>query len=247
MRVTILGRWAPFAPAGGAGTAYLVEACGVNLLLDGGPGSLSRLQEFLDPAELTGVLVSHLHEDHIADLHSLQYAVWTARKTGRLPDPLRIYAPLEPAEPRRWLEPAIPGLVEVHPLPVAEGMQFGDVRLRWHRTDHPRPCWAVRIDCPTGSLVYTGDTGTGIDLAGFAAGADILLTEATYTAATGSERAAFGHQTGAEAGALAVRAGVRKLLLTHLRPGIDPEEVLAEARAVCPVAELAEERKVYIA
>ncbi|MFZ5824226.1 MAG: MBL fold metallo-hydrolase [Bacillota bacterium] len=247
MKLTILGRWAPFAPAGGAGTGYLVEAGGANLLLDGGPGTLSRLQELLDPARLTAVFVSHLHEDHIADLHSLQYAIWVAQRAGRCTGPLPIYAPLEPAGPRQWLEPLIPGTVEVRPLPVDEGLQIGELSLRWHPTDHPRPCWAVRIDGPTGSLVYTGDTGTAIDLAPFAAGVDLLLTEATYTQATGAERATYGHQTGAEAGELAVRAGVGKLLLTHLRPGIDPAEVLAEARAFCPVAELVEERESYTA
>lgn len=241
MQLTVLGRSAPFPPAGGAGPAYLVEGGGTSLLLDGGSGTLARLQQRLDAGRLGAVLVSHLHEDHIADLYGLQFVAWEALKAGRRTEPLPIYAPEAPADVRRWLRPAFDGAIDLRPLPVAAGLTLAGLACRFARTDHPIPCWAMRITDGQRVLVYTGDTGVGTDLAPFAAGADLLLAEATYSEATGQARAAFGHMTGAEAAQLARRAGVGRLLLTHLNPTADAAAVLAEARAIFPAAELAAE------
>jgi ribonuclease BN (tRNA processing enzyme) len=46
-----------------------------------------------------------------------------------------------------------------------------------------------------------------------------------------------GHMTAGDSGRLAVRSGVRLLILTHLRPWHDQTKLLAEAAAIakCPV------------
>lgn len=241
MQLTTLGRYAPYAAAGGACSGYLLQGGGTALLLDGGPGTLSRLQERICPSSLGAVIVSHLHEDHMADLYGLQFPIRDAIRSGRRTDPLPVYAPPEPRESHRWLEPVIPGVIDLRPMPPAEGLQVGGLALRFCRTDHPYPCYAVRITDGRRTLVYTGDTGTGIDLAPFAAGADLLVTEATYTEATGDGRAALGHMTAAEAAGLAVRSGVGRLLLSHLSPGADLQLLLAEARAIFAASDLAME------
>lgn len=245
MRITVLGRYAPFAPVGGAGPSYLLESAGASLLLDGGTGTLARLQQKIDVAKLGAVLVSHLHEDHIADLHSLQFAAWEAMKAGRLTVRLPIYAPEEPADVRRWLHPAFDGAIELLPLPVDKGLVVGDLTCTFHRTDHPIPCWAMRITDGQRVFVYTGDTGVGVDLAPFTAGANLVLAEAPHCEATGQTRATFGHMTGAEAASLARRAGAGRLLLTHQHPSVDSDQVLAEARAIFPATELAGEMITY--
>lgn len=244
MQLTVLGRYAPFAPAGGACSAYLVEGGGAALLLDGGPGTLARLQERLEIETLGAVVVSHLHEDHIADLYGLQFPIAAAIRAGRRAGPLPIYAPLEPCEVRRWLEPVVPGAVDLRPIPEA-GLTVGGLRLSFSRTDHPLPCWATRITDGERALVFTGDTGTGVDLAPFAWGADLLLAEAPYTEATGQGRAALGHLTGAEAALLGSRAGVGRVLLSHLSPFADLGVLLAEARAFFGPTDLAEEMARY--
>lgn len=246
MHVTVLGRHAPYAPAGGACNGYLVEGGGAALLLDGGPGAVARLQERLEIAALNAVVVSHLHEDHIADLYGLQFPIWEAIQSGRRSAPLSVYAPLEPGGVRRWLEPAIAGAIALFPLTADVQLAVGGLTLRFHQTDHTLPCYASRISDGDRTLVYTGDTGTGADdLAAFAVGADLLLTEATFTEANGQNRRALGHLSAAEAAWLARRSGAGRLLLTHLHPAADLAQLLAEATAVFPATALAEERRVY--
>ena len=62
-----------------------------------------------------------------------------------------------------------------------------------------------------------------------ATGADVFLCEASWTDAP--ERPKHLHLSGAEAGRMAARAGVRQLLLTHIPPWTSREDVIAEAKA----------------
>lgn len=241
MLVTVLGRYSPYAPTGGACSGYLVQSGGVNLLLDGGPGTLPRMQMQLSVRDLTAVLVSHLHPDHTADLHSLQYLVLD-QAPERAPVP--VYAPDVPNPDRHWLEPVRPGYwQELHPLPVETGMSFGHVQVTFARTDHPEPCWAMRLTDGESTLVYTADTETGVDLAPLAAGADLLIAESTFVAANAYR--GLGHMTAGEAADLARRAGVKRLLLTHFRPSTPIAVAEAEARAVFPNSEAAVEMRTY--
>lgn len=242
MLITVLGRYSPYAPVGGACPGILVQAGGRALMLDGGPGTVARLQMQVAAANLTAVLVSHLHHDHIADLHCLQYLM-ADQAPGR--EPLPIYAPDVDNPDRRWLEPSSFGArwVRVLPLPVEEGIAIGPLRVTFARTDHPEPCWAMRISDGRCTLVYTADTGTGVDLAPFARGADLLIAESTFVAANGHNRR--GHLTAAEAADLARRAGVGRLLLTHFLPSTPIAEAEAEARAVFAASEAAVEMRTY--
>lgn len=87
-------------------------------------------------------------------------------------------------------------------------------------------------------LVFSGDTAACDALTDAAAGADLLIAEATYAENEQAEMAAErGHMTFAQAAETAVRAGVRTLWLTHYSQMIeDPLEFLPIAQAVFPGA-----------
>jgi ribonuclease BN (tRNA processing enzyme) len=98
---------------------------------------------------------------------------------------------------------------------------------------HPVEAYAVRVtenSAGGGSLVYTGDTGPTPVLAELARGADLLLSEAAFL--TGEDNPPDLHLTGAQAAEVADAAGVGVLVLTHIPPWHDPEQVRAEARRV---------------
>lgn len=94
---------------------------------------------------------------------------------------------------------------------------------------------------PGRTLVYAGDTRPCQAVADAAAGADLLIHEATFGEDEAARAVETGHSTAREAGLIARAAGVRRLLLTHIsaRYSREAPELLADARAVFAEAEIA--------
>ena len=83
-------------------------------------------------------------------------------------------------------------------------------------------------------LVVVGDTGKTDDLIDVCRGADGLVIESTYTEEEAELAAQFSHLTARQAAELAVKAGVKQLILTHLSRRYREKDVLVEAQAVFP-------------
>ena len=91
------------------------------------------------------------------------------------------------------------------------------MRLSFAGTVHPLPCYASRISDGRSTMVYGADGAYSEELVAHASGVDLLLLEATYVD-DGPEVRRHGHLTGEQAGNVALRAGVGRLVRTHTGP-----------------------------
>ncbi len=83
-------------------------------------------------------------------------------------------------------------------------------------------------------LMVVGDTGRTDDLLAVAQGADALVIESTYLDEEADMARQFSHMTARGAAHLAVQAGVKRLILTHISRRYREKDVLAEAQSVFP-------------
>jgi ribonuclease Z len=87
---------------------------------------------------------------------------------------------------------------------------------------------------PGTKFVHVGDVGRTDSLVEFVQGADGLVIEATYLEQEAEMASQFAHLTARQAAQLAVQAGVKQLILTHISRRYREKEVQAEAQAIFP-------------
>jgi ribonuclease BN (tRNA processing enzyme) len=225
VKLTVLGCSGSYAGPGGACSGYLVQGGGVNLWVDAGPGTLANLQEHIDLDALDGIVITHAHPDHWVDLLPFHNVVRYIRKRSGLP----IWSPRRVQELTEAVNGEIGHSLDWTVIDESSRVELGGLSLSFSRTDHPPETLAVRVDEAGGaSLGYTADTGPAWSLTELGAGLDAALVEASMPIEVEGQ---VQHLSGRQAGIAAAKAGVGRLLLTHLQPGVDASRQLADARA----------------
>lgn len=228
LTLTPIGVGAAYARPGEAQSAYLVAAGTTHLCLDLGAGALNRLQELMAPERLSAIVISHLHPDHCVDLLSLRvYMSWGPGRGHRI----RVLGPAGLHDllsgftgPSGW------DAFDFEALDEPSGaVVIGEVGLAWTEVPHTKPTFALRVDARNGSVTYGADCSPNEALVELASHTDVLIAECSLGTEPPSADAI--HLTGADAGALARRAGARRLLLTHCYPQHDRNAVAAAAAA----------------
>jgi ribonuclease BN (tRNA processing enzyme) len=237
MRLTTLGTGTIALAAGRGCAGHLVEADGTALLLDCGGGIAGRLAELAargpgspDWWTIGHVALTHFHPDHTADLITLLSA-WRNGRQPRRSQPLQLLGPPGTrafvarlaAVWGPWVaEPGFPFVVtEIAPgssVELAAGVQ-----LSAHRVPHTDESVAYCVEHHGRRVVYSGDCGFDAEFAAWASACDVLLLECTLPA----EQAMPTHLTPERCGALAAIALPRRLVLTHLSPGLADVDVCA--------------------
>lgn len=208
----------------------------------GGSPAQKLLLAGVDPLALSRVVITHIHPDHAYGLPSL---VQTLFLLGRQV-PLHLACREEHLAPLRALlglfglleRPGIFPLVW-EPVPLREGFAVGTPGS-FAITASPNahggmPNMALRFEAPgRPAVVYSSDTEPCAAVEALARGAHTLIHEATF-----SERRPRGigaHSTAAQAGEVATRAGVARLILVHIDAGLHGEldALREEARARFP-------------
>ncbi len=227
MRLTVLGGDGGFPDAGGACSGYLLETDGFHLLVDPGYATFPRLARQLAPERVDAVIVSHGHPDHCADLSPLLRA--RSLREDPLP-PLPVYSlPGAVAAVLALDSPRTASTVELHDFSAGTEFRVGPLQVRSFDLPHFVPNAGLRVKAGEEVLAYTGDSGPSPQLRGLAQDADLLLAEATYVSEVPAEDAPF-LSSARQAGQLAHAAHARRLLLTHVWPGTDRDELEHAAR-----------------
>lgn len=217
--VTILGGSAAGGNAGQGCSGILVRTDTLSFVLDFGPGVLPELKRQIDYRTLDAILITHLHLDHTLDLGALRFALAYSPQpaTRRVPlwmppggiEFLKKFGSAfdDPEEPIDFFDHTF-AIAEYEPT---RSVAVGDARIRFHRTVHGIPCWAMRVSIPGAKdFFFTGDTGPTANLAIPARGCAVIACE------SGTLEGEPGHMTPHQAGQLATDAGASTMILTHL-------------------------------
>jgi ribonuclease BN (tRNA processing enzyme) len=239
--LTVLGGSAAGPNTGAGCSGYLVESDGTRIVLDLGPGTLPELRRHADFRTVAGIVISHMHLDHVLDIAALRFAL--------------AYNPIKP--PGRmplWLPPGgfaqlgrialafadegedidyFSSVFDVSEYDPGDTLTIGDIGLTFAPTIHYVPCWAMRLrSVGSGDLGYTADTGPSAPLSPFFAGVAVLIAEATLNEPGEETDHLRGHLTAREAGRLATQVNAETLVLSHIWEELHFEGLRADAAAI---------------
>lgn len=256
--VTITGSGTPFLAAGRAGAGVLVRHDSATIQIDAGRATVLRIAEAgVDLTELSAVLLTHHHSDHMLGMTDLVLTRWTIH--GRQGcAPLPIYCPIGPAIDYlehlfEYLEPDVQSRIGVsgypiRPEPDVTGFEpsaddpvnvttIGEIDVDAIAVDHGdlAPAVAYRLTTPDGVVVISGDTTICPQVETLAANADILVHEAFSSdllhaagqPASRIENLAHHHADARDVGELASRLDVPELVITHMVPSPQTPQTVA--------------------
>ena len=229
----------------GGGTSSFLVCFGKNrVFLDGGSGMVDPMicdYSTRDSNEI--ILLSHMHLDHLV---GLPYHDGLKIKDHKV----RIYVPYE-----EWI-PKLTGLfsppfwplgltdypADVEILTVPEEIMMSGCRITHMEGSHPGGCFVYRLDYEGRSIVYATDYEHDLGekdeaLIEFAKGADILLYDGSYTAKEYELYKGYGHSTPEMGAAIAQKAGVGQLVITHHAPDHDDAFVESMEKKIKPIFE----------
>jgi phosphoribosyl 1,2-cyclic phosphodiesterase len=211
--------------------ATVESSTGARIIVDAGTG-LKTLGESLiggaadDKLELH-LLLTHFHLDHIIGLPFFA-PLYSPRAA------IHFHAAALPRETEKYLS----GLMLGRYFPVAfretasqkvfhrvgeDSWSIGKLKISSCPLIHPQGSVAYKIEEKDAHVVFATDTEPpeqGMDerLAGFIAGVEYFIYDATFTPKEYRMRQGWGHSTWLEGTKLARHAGVRHLVLSHLNP-----------------------------
>jgi ribonuclease Z len=255
--VILTGTGIPLPMPGRAGAGTLVRRGEIALQFDAGRGTVIRLTEAgTPPHALTAQFITHVHSDHLVDLADVAMTRWIqqlVRPSGPLPviaaeggaakfarrmfetyedDIASRVGHVQTAPPSIELSIFEPRRTPVEVWRSADGAVLVEAVAVHH--EPVREAVAYRVTTPDGVVVISGDTRVCEEVESLAVGADALVHEACRATAlrdlvkgTPVETIFSYHADTVPLGALAQRAGVKHLVLTHLIP--QPNNELDEA------------------
>lgn len=246
MKITLLGTGSPIPDPNRAGPSSLVASGATTLLVDAGRGVIMRLiAAGVMPPFLSGIVLTHLHSDHICDLNDVVTTFWVMSgpgSTARLP----IYGP---PGTKRMVASLLEMLgddvsyrinhhedlnagppVDVYEIASGDIITVGELTITVGETDHRpvHPSVGFRISDGTHDVVMAGDGIPCDSLDELLEGADAYVQTVIrddlvkMIPVARLQDILDYHSTVDQAAQTAARANVKYLVLTHYVPSPAP-------------------------
>ncbi len=230
MKLKILGSVSPYIKGKENCPGYLIEKDNIKLLLDCGSGITREMDLPKDLQKLT-IVISHLHRDHYADLLTLGYATYVYNKLGILNEKVKVYIPKDESFDKTYLTNMNEHFFEFIYYNENTTLRLNDLEITFNKNPHPVLTYSVKVKDDNHTLVYSSDTGySNNSLEKFAQGTDLLICETTFL--TNQKGKEDNHLSTKEAGEIANKAKVKKLMITHTWPEIDKRLYLKETKQI---------------
>lgn len=246
MEVILTGTGSPLPDAERAGPSTLIKAGDTHVLVDAGRGVVMRMAGAGSlPGLLAGVLITHLHSDHVCALNDVMTTHWVMTE-GKAT--LQLYGPVGTATfvERQFhaLEPDIgyriehhevlvdPPQVQVTELEPGQSLAIGDVQITTATTEHApvKPTIGYRLAHDGSTVALVGDTIPCDGVDELARDADlyvqtVIRRDLVETIPHPMMQDILDYHSGVvEAAQTATRVGAKRLALTHMVPAPTPEQ-----------------------
>lgn len=243
MRIILLGTGAALPDPDRCHTAILLTLDnGRHFLIDCGHGATRQMMRVnVNPAEVSHLLLTHLHHDHVCELPFFVISAWMLGRAGALdirgPQGTKSLVShlfeggaFDADIRARAAYPLRQANIEAVRPKVAEygaGVILADPDITVtaaevaHIPPEISPCYGFRIEAEGKIVTFSGDTAPCEGIAALAREADLLIHECTFTEAfiehrRKSQVGTFAHTSPHDLGRLAVECGVKSLVATHI-------------------------------
>jgi len=249
VKLTLLGTGMPSPNPQRAGPSQHLQMGDTSVLVDCGNGAARRMVEAGIDYNVDYVFITHMHSDHTIDLAHLLISGWIVyrKKPWRIIGPANthefvdrlLHAFEEDIRIRRFYDRVGTEVM----TPIIQEVGHGDViegdgwRATTVEVEHGyvKPALGFRFDTDDRAIVISGDTAPCDALIEASQGADVLVHEmnagdpekcekhgpASEGLTEFRRRIADSHTCPHEMGAIAAKANVQQLILSHLPPRLN--------------------------
>jgi ribonuclease Z len=231
-KVVILGSSNAVPSIGHENTHLVIVGDQRTVLVDCVSTPIVRLEQAgIDPDDLTDIIITHFHPDHVSGIPLLLMNMWLMDRTK----PINIYGlhhTLDRLEIlmglygwSEWPDFFPVGFIRLPETEMTFVLDCDDFRISSSPVHHIIPTIGIRVESKASNkvLAYSCDTEPCEQTIRLGRRADILIHDA--------HGATYGHSSAEQAGEIATKAQVKKLYLIHYRTWRPEEDdIAAEAR-----------------
>jgi len=249
MIYTIIGSGSCVPNSGRNSSGAILEVGDKIILIDCGTGILHNIpQTEYDYTSIDIVCITHLHLDHINDFGALLFAYSNDPDYDRLKE-LQIICPIGFKNYYKGLKKLYSESIKPrnYEIKISETEQssfdIGKFKIKTFKTYHTEESIGFRFESEDKILAVSGDTGYYENIIELCKGASLAVLECSFPDEFNFEY----HLTPSTAGKIAEKAGVKRLILTHLYPVTEKYPLIKQCKkCFSGKVEIAKNFKPYI-